>query len=384
MNPIKIVFIVDSLVCGGAEQALYDLALLLDKEKFTVTVFSQKPGAEWDQKFLNAGIHLIYDYSCRKATLNPMIKARNIYRKLRIQSCYRHGGENLMDVCCPGADIVVSYSMWDHVKCGFLRGAKSAKFIHGNTQTNPAFHDLILRDRDLLPRYDRIVCVSQASYEAFMETTGRKTGVEMHFNPINSDSVRRLSQERAALPEGEPIVCAVGRLSPEKGFERLIVIHKRLIEEGIRHKLVLVGDGPDRDYIRRTIQAMDAQDSVILAGYQANPYPYIAGSRFLVNPSFTEGLPVVAMEALCLGIPVVSAVPSAGEAFGGEDCGVITENDNESLRSGMRKMLTDEAFYAEKKAGAERRSHFFSGRRMAKELEEMFLQMMAEGETDRP
>lgn len=383
MRKIKIVFIEDSLVCGGAEQALYDLALLLDKERFDVTVFSQKPGAVWDQKFLDAGIHLIYDYSCRKATLNPIIKVQNIYKKLRIQSCYRRGGENLMDVCCPGADIIVSYSMWDYIKCGFSANAKSVKFIHGNTRTNPAFRDLILRDKLLLPRYDRVVCVSEASYQAFVETTGRKNGVEMHFNPINSDHVRSMSQEPVMLPE-EPIVCAVGRLSPEKGFERLIVIHKRLLEEGIRHKLVLVGDGPDRDYIRRTVQAMDAQDSVILTGYQSNPYPYIAGSRFLVNSSFTEGLPVVAMEALCLGIPVVAAVPSVQEIFGEEDCGVITENDNESLRRGMRRMLTDESFYSQKKAAAERRSSYFSGRRMARELEDMFLQMMAEREAERP
>lgn len=378
MERIKIVFIEDSLVCGGAEQALYDLALLLDKEKFDVTILSQKPGAVWDQKFVDAGIHLIYDYSCRKATKNPVVKLQNISKKLRMDACYRRGGEDLLSVCCPGADIIVSYSMWDYVQCGFASGAKSVKFIHGNMETNRAFRDLILRDQALLPRYDRIVCVSQASYQAFVEATGRKTGVEMHFNPINSDNVRRMAEKEVELPKEEPIVCAVGRLSPEKGFERLIVIHKRLLEEGIRHKFVLVGDGPDRDYIRRTVQAMDAQDSVILAGYQANPYPYIAKSRFLVNSSFTEGLPVVAMEALCLGIPVVAAVPAVGELFGGESCGLITENDNESLRIGMRRMLTEERFYAMQKAGAERRSRFFSGRRMAQELEDMFLQMMRE------
>ena len=78
MGRIKIVFIEDSLVCGGAEQALYDLALLLDKEKFDVTVLAQKPGAQWDRKFVDAGIHLIYDYSCRRPTKNPIVKIQNI------------------------------------------------------------------------------------------------------------------------------------------------------------------------------------------------------------------------------------------------------------------------------------------------------------------
>lgn len=378
MNRVKIVFIEDSLVCGGAEQALYDLVLLLDKEKFDVTVLSQKPGADWDQKFTDAGIHLIYDYSCRKATKNPIVKLQNISKKLRMDACYRHNGENLLSVVCPGADIIVSYSMWDYAQCGFASGAKSVKFIHGNMQTNQAFRELILRDRALLPRYDRIVCVSQASYQAFVEVTGRKTGVEMHFNPINSENVRRMAEEKVEMSEEAPILCAVGRLSPEKGFERLIVIHKKLVEEGLRHKLVLVGDGPDRDYIRRTVQAVDAQDSVILAGYQANPYPYIAKSRFLVNASFTEGLPVVAMEALCLGVPIVAPVPSVGEVFGDEICGLITENDNASLEAGIRRMLVDEVFYAQAKAGAERRRAFFEGKRMAKEIEDMFLQMMRE------
>lgn len=172
MERVKIVFIEDALVCGGAEQALYDLALLLDPEKFDVTVMSMKPGADWDQKFKNAGIRLIYDYSCRPPTVNPIKKLGNIEKKLRTQACYRAAGENLMNVLCPDADIIVSYSMWDYPRSGFARGAKSVKYIHGNMQTNRAFRELILRDRELLPRYDRIVCVSQESMQAFMEVTG--------------------------------------------------------------------------------------------------------------------------------------------------------------------------------------------------------------------
>ena len=222
------------------------------------------------------------------------------------------------------------------------------------------------------------MCVSQASKQAFVEVTGRTDGVEAHYNPINSDNVRRLAAQKVELPTDAPLVCGVGRLSYEKGFERLIIQHKRLVEEGLRHYLVLVGDGPDRDYIHRTVQAMDAQDTVILAGYQANPYPYIAASRFLVCPSFTEGLPVVGMESICLGIPVVAAVPTIAELFGDEECGLITPNSNESLRDGMRRMLTDEDLYRRCKAGAEKRSRFFTGQRMVKEVEDMFLQLMRE------
>lgn len=379
MAKIRVVFIQDQLVCGGAEQALYDLARLLDPEKFAVTVFVQKPGGAWDQKFVDAGIRVVYDYSCRNATLNPIVKLRNGIRKLRTDKAYRHGGEGLLSACFPeGADILVTYSTWDYIRCGFAPDAKSVKYIHGNMDTNPAFRDLILRDRELLPRYHRIVCVSEGARDAFVTATGLAAGVETHFNPMDSGYVRELAQQDVDLPRDLPILCAVGRLAKEKGFERLIVIHKRLVEGGIRHRLVIVGDGEDRDYIRRTVAAMDAQDTVILAGYQENPYPYMARSRFVVCSSFTEGLPVIAMEALCLGVPVVAAVPAVEEAFGEENCGLITENDNQSLLEGIEKMLTDQAFYEEKKAAAQRRATFFDGRRMASEVEEMFLQMMTE------
>lgn len=379
MKKIKILFIQDQLVCGGAEQALFDLARLLDKEKFDVTVLTLKPGGPWDQKFLDAGIHLIYDYSCRQATWNPIKKMGNISRKLRTEAAYRRNGEGLLDaILTDSVDIIVSYSTWDHILSGFAENAKSVKYLHGNMGTNPAFRKLILRDQELLPRYHRIVAVSQGSRDSFVEATGISRNVEFHFNPMDSDAVRRKAEEPVDLPMDKPLICAVGRLSREKGFERLIVIHKRLVEAGVDHRLVIVGDGEDRDYIQRTVQAMDAQDSVILAGYQSNPYPYMKNSRFVVSSSFTEGLPVIAMEALCLGIPIVSAVAAIEEAFGGETCGLITENDNASLLEGIRKTLTDEAYYRMLKEGAQRRSAFFDGKRMVSEVEDMFHRMMEE------
>lgn len=379
MEKIRIVFVHDQLVCGGTDQALFDLVQLLDKEKFEVSVFAQKPGGPWDQKFKDAGIRVIYDYSCRSATWNPVVKLGNVVKKLRTAKAYRRNGRNLLDVCIPeGFDIIVSYSMWDHVLCGFSPRAKSVKYLHGNMQTNAQFRELILRDRELLPQYDRIIGVSQLATDAFIKATGIRNGVHTCFNPMNSAYVHRLAEEPVDLPQDLPLICAVGRLSSEKGFERLIVIHKRLVEAGIAHRLVIVGDGEDRDYIRRIVNAVDAQDSVILAGYQLNPYPYMKQSKFVVCSSFTEGLPVIAMEALCLGVPLVSAVPSVQEIFGDEACGLITDNDNQSLLEGIRKMLTDEEFYQKIKNGAQHRSQYFDGQRMVREVEQIFLDMMQE------
>ncbi len=377
MDKIKVVFVNHSLVCGGAEKALFDLICLLDKETFEPCVFVQNPGNTWDDKFVAAGIPVIYDYSCRQPTWNPVKKLGNGIKKLRIRRAYQNNGEGLLDICFPeGIDIVVSYNVWVNEPLVFARNAKTVKYIHGDPGTNSDYREEAVNHKQLLSRFDRIVCVSQAATEAFQRLSGLPA--QLHYNPMDSDYVHRLAREPVELPVDLPIMCAVGRLSPEKGFERLIILHKRLLEQGIAHRLVIVGDGPDRDFLKRLIRATGTQDTVFLAGYQENPYPYMAKSRFLVNASFTEGLPVIAMEGLCLGIPIVAPVPSVAEAFGEETCGLITENDNDSLEAGIRKMLTDQAFYAQVKAGAERRSGFFNGRRMVREIEDLFCSLASQ------
>ena len=379
MEKIRIVFVHHRLVCGGAENALFDLVNLLDKEKFDITVFAQRNDGIWDEKFRNAGIRVIYDYSCRKATWNPVVKAGNIVKKLKTAKAYQNGGAGLLDVCIPeGADIVVSYNVWENEELVFARNAKTVKYIHGDPGTNPDYRDEAIHHKELLSRFDRIICVSRSAWQAFREISGLAEGVELHYNPMNSDLVRQKAQEPVDFPEDVPVICAVGRLSREKAYERLLVIHRRLLDQGVRHKLMIVGDGPDREYLDRLIRAMDLQDSVMMTGYQSNPYPYMRKSRFLVISSYTEGLPVISMEALSLGVPVVSTIPSIGEVFGGETCGIVSQNDNSSLEKAIFRMLTDEAFYTEAKAGAEKRSSFFDGKRMVQEIEDLFLDLMNE------
>ena len=374
MERIHILFVHHKLVCGGAEQALFDLIGLLDKTRFEAKIFVQNPGGEWERKFRDAGIELIYDYSCRQPTWNPVKKLGNLSKKIRTRKAYDHGGVGLLEVCLPHwADIVVSYNVWENEELVFAGNVKTVKYVHGDPGTNPDYRNEAENHRELLSRFDRIVCVSNSAWNAFRQLSGLSRGVELHYNPMNSENVRRLAEAEANLPDSDlPYICAVGRLSAEKGFERLIVMHKRLLERGIAHRLVIVGDGPDGDFLRRLIRAMGLEDTVIMAGYQANPYPYMKHSRFLVSSSYTEGLPVIAMEALCLGVPMVFPIDSVGEVFGGEICGLITENTNPALEDAIARMLTDEVFYQQTVQGAKNRSAYFDGTRMIQEVEAMF------------
>lgn len=121
----------------------------------------------------------------------------------------------------------------------------------------------------------------------------------------------RALPERAARPKpgGSLRVICVARLSPEKGHVGLLQAFAQARSRGARDsELVLVGDGPERARVEQAISALGLSESVRLLGQKAeqDTLREVAGSDLLVLASFMEGLPVVLMEALALGLPVIA------------------------------------------------------------------------------
>lgn len=116
-----------------------------------------------------------------------------------------------------------------------------------------------------------------------------------------------LNAESTPVPDTRQLVC-VGRLSEQKGQMLLLEAIERLTSSGVNVQLVLAGDGPLRSVIEREIRLRGLDNVVRITGWVTGDQvrQLIHKSRGLVLPSFAEGLPVVLMEALALGRPVVS------------------------------------------------------------------------------
>lgn len=116
-----------------------------------------------------------------------------------------------------------------------------------------------------------------------------------------------LADEPTPPPAARRLVC-VGRLVEQKGQLVLLEAAGRLHAEGEDFELVLAGDGPMRGEIEELVDRLGLEDKVKLVGWQSNGQvrDLIRNSRAMVLPSFAEGLPVVIMEALALGRPVIS------------------------------------------------------------------------------
>jgi glycosyltransferase involved in cell wall biosynthesis len=144
-------------------------------------------------------------------------------------------------------------------------------------------------------------------------------------------------------PDNLQLVC-VGRLCEQKGQLVLIDALARLLRSGVAARLVLAGDGELRGAIEARIQQRGIRDAVEITGWISSDRvaELILASRALVLPSFAEGLPVVLMEALALGRPVVSTyvagIPELVEP--GRSGWLVPAGDVESLTAAMRQVLS--------------------------------------------
>jgi glycosyltransferase involved in cell wall biosynthesis len=108
-----------------------------------------------------------------------------------------------------------------------------------------------------------------------------------------------------------PVILGVGKLEQQKDFPNLIRAFAK-VRQVKPSRLVILGWGPDRPELQALVQELGVQDDVDLPGYVQNPYAYMARSAVFVLSSAWEGLPTVLIEAMALGIPVVSTDCESG------------------------------------------------------------------------
>jgi colanic acid/amylovoran biosynthesis glycosyltransferase len=152
-----------------------------------------------------------------------------------------------------------------------------------------------------------------------------------------------LAAPSTAPPDVARLVC-IGRLCEQKGQLLLVEAASRLVRAGVPLQLVLAGDGEMRGAIEALVHQRSLGDHVRITGWIGSDQvrEELVGARALVLPSFAEGLPVVIMEAMALGRPVISTyVAGIPELVrNGEDGWLVPAGDIDALAESMRACLT--------------------------------------------
>ncbi|MGL4999345.1 MAG: glycosyltransferase, partial [Cetobacterium sp.] len=194
-----------------------------------------------------------------------------------------------------------------------IKSDKKYAWIHASIENWYEKPGRIKRLGMRLKKYDKIVTICE---DMKKETKNLypflKEKLITIYNPFNFERIIGLSEEKIEenmkyLLDEKYIVSVMRLTNHQKDFKTLIDGFKLAKENGIKEKLYILGDGPDKENIQELIDKCGMKEEVLLLGSQKNPYPWLKNAEFFVHSSKYEGFGLVLVEAMILGKAVISS-----------------------------------------------------------------------------
>jgi len=351
----KILFVIDSLKCGGAEKSLASLLPLLNRDKYEIHLWMLHRGGEFESLLPEHIIiepEPIYDslerIKMRMACMSYSVK----YRIKRLLGIQEHGAETLWK--CTGwaykvpnqqFDVAIAYQQGvpTYLVSTKINAKRKVAWINAdifsvgyNTDYNAIFYS----------QYNAIVPVSNKLEfmlrEGYSEFSDRFHCV---YDIINPTLI--INQASEAISEQHVFdfitIVTTGRLALPKNHILAVKAAKLLRDRGYRFKWLFIGEGGERSSIENLINEYELQDKVLLLGMKTNPYPYMAQCDIYVQTSSFEGFGLAIAEAKILGKPIVSTnFDVVHDQLKHGENGLIAEMKPESVAENIIRLLEDD------------------------------------------
>ena len=296
----KVGILVNSIGFGGNERSAVNIANAIRK-KYKVAIITQE----------DCGNH--YEFKGRVINLNtPCAKTKvgkavnSLKRILRLRTVLRKTGIDTLFIILPITN-PINYLKWGCRKVVSCRDA-------GDLIKN------IDRYIKMTETSDLMVCNSEYQKDYLVDKAPHLEGkAAVVYNIIDVKRIQQLKEDEMAesiaqFVSGHKFMVSTGRFADAKGLNNLLKAFSVLAKRDEDVRLVMIGDGDRRDKIEKLITELGLTDRVLLPGFDANPFKYIARANVFVLPSFYEGFPNTLVEAMSCGTPVISTDCPSGPA----------------------------------------------------------------------
>lgn len=365
----SVLFLIPNLGHGGAEKVLINLVNNMDHDNYDITVQTLFDEGV-NRQYLSSRVK--YRYTLKKqfrgnSVLFSMIPPQVLYRvivkeKYDYVISYLEGPTTRIASGCPYKG--TAKIAWIHIelgddkkyKVGFITKAGATKGYK---------------------KFENIVCVSETVMSVFQETAGVQfPNIEVLYNTNETEKIRLMAKEPIddlVFDRNTINVCSVAKLMHSKGFDRLAKVHKRLIDEGLKHHIYILGVGEQKKELEMYLAENGLTETFTFLGYRDNPYKYVAACDLYVCSSRREGFSTAVTESLIVGTPVVSTCCSGAYELLGKnnEYGIVTENSEEGIYLGLKSMLQDEKMRECYSKKAKERGNVFSTENTVRAVEEM-------------
>ena len=367
-RPLSVLHFSNTLARGGTEEHILILLRGLSRAHFRLHLVCTPEVAEKVQPDLPPDVELLPLSLRRPSQLASALRLAEIIRKRRVDILHSHLFYSSLFASPIGRLCRVPVILeTPHVREQWRRGWKA----------HYAVDRLVGRSVD----YYLANCHSNARYLVEEKGLPADKVVTIHhgddlnrFSPAHRppDGLRR----SLGFGESDPVLILIGRLEPQKGHRVLLEAFPIIRREFPEVRLVCVGDGALREELERQSAALGLAASVRFAGHQANVADWLALGDLTVLPSFYEGLPLVPMESLAAGRPVVAtAVDGTPEiVVTGKTGFTVAPGDSTALAVAICTLLRDPELRQEMgRAGRQWVLENFTQERLVQRTEEFYL-----------
>lgn len=329
----KILFAAHSLGLGGIETALITLLEELVKKEYEITlVLEKKEGIFLDT--LNPKIKVI-EYTPSSNKIVPIRKLINLCKQIKFKMQHK----NKFDFAAAYATYSLSNgfvartasensALWVHID--YL-----TKYENDEEKTKNYYKQLKCEE------FKQIVFVSKESRDNFVKLFPQSEAKAIYCNNL-IDGKKILEKAQEQIPEQKEDITTflnVGRHDEkQKKLTRLIETAEKLKQEGLKFRILFVGDGQDSEHYKQMVENKQLQDTIIFLGKKKNPYPYYKISDCVILTSDYEGYPVVFLESMILKKPILTTNVSDYEQIEGK-YGIVTNKEVSSIYQAMKNFI---------------------------------------------
>ncbi len=200
-------------------------------------------------------------------------------------------------------------------------------------------------DKKVYSKYKTLVFVSKENLKNFQETYPNiQNEKKVIYNYLEKESILQKAEEikQSIYAKDEINIVTVARLVPQKAIDRLLKVHSQLLQEGLKHHIYVVGDGPEKEKLEKQIKEYRVEDTFTLLGKKENPYPYVKQADYFGLFSEFEGYGMVLEEAKILNKPIIITDTAAREAVKGYSNSKIVKNSEKGIYEGVKELISNQ------------------------------------------
>ena len=343
----KILIRIGSLRHGGAEKVLATFLKKLPDDKYEIDLLLNLYSGKYLPE-VPGWINVIYLNKGEMITTNRLqdipVKAFRVMYQYVLKKFPKLLYSTILKNKKYDIEFAAIHGFRDEILNSPLKSSKKIIWIH-NDLRKTHFHNYTDNEIRKFFGFDKILVISehiQKDFENLARNENEKNRIVRIYNPLDTNEIlNKANVNWESTQNPAPVFISVGTVFPQKGFDRLLKVHQRLLHEGFPHLVKILGDGYDFENIKNLISELQITETVEMTGFTDNPYPAVKNADFYILSSRYEGFPTVLFEAVTLKKNIIATeVSGVREILENGKLGLIVENSEEGIYEGMKKALT--------------------------------------------